>query len=299
MSQKIVATNKIPGKQVEDAVPFLSSWQQNWNGILVEQHQLPPGEHIVPPLSEHRLLLSLGHPLHIIQKRDGKKDERLLVPGDMIVAPAQQPSTCIWDEPLTILLICLQQTYLEQVAIQIEHSSSIQIEILNQFGVRDSQLEQIVLQLRAELLSHEPGKQLYVESLTNMLTIHLLRYYAGNTITHLLEDIPLSKRAFQHVLEYIHEHLQDDLSLDKLARIAQLSPFHFSRSFKQATGLTPHQYIVRQRLEQAKHLLLTTDTSIAEVAADAGFYDQGHLARHMRRYLGVTPKDIQDSKIIR
>ncbi len=303
MTQHIAQTNTTASsdtsKENVDLLPFLSSRQKNWNGILLEQQHLPSGEHIVPPIAEHTLLLSIGHPLHIVQQRDDKRDERLLVPGDIIVAPAQQLSICVWNTPLTVLQIRLQQPYLEQVAHQVELSSSTQIELLNQFGMQDTQIEQIVLQLREELLSHELGGHLYVESLTNMLVVHLLRHYAGKSIIRLLKEQTLSKKALQQAIEYIQDHLPGDLSLDELAQAAQLSPFHFSRSFKQATGLAPHQYVIRQRLEHAKQLLLTTSLSIAEVAATSGFYDQGHLARHMRRYFGISPKDIKESKNIR
>nr|WP_058998923.1 helix-turn-helix transcriptional regulator [Leptolyngbya sp. NIES-2104] len=69
-----------------------------------------------------------------------------------------------------------------------------------------------------------------------------------------------------------------------------MSPHHFSRLFKQSTGLSPHQYVIRCRVERAKQLLLKGEMTIAEVAATVGFYDQSHFAHYFRRLMGVTPK---------
>jgi AraC family transcriptional regulator len=69
-----------------------------------------------------------------------------------------------------------------------------------------------------------------------------------------------------------------------------LSPYHFSRQFKRSTGLSPHQYVVRKRVERAKELLINTDLTLYEVAISVGFVDQSHLAKHTKRLLGVSPK---------
>jgi AraC family transcriptional regulator len=83
--------------------------------------------------------------------------------------------------------------------------------------------------------------------------------------------------------------LDEDLSLTILADIACLSPYHFSRSFKQATGVGLHHYVMQRRLEQAKTLLRRTNQPLALIALEAGFADQSHLNSVFRREIGVTP----------
>lgn len=97
------------------------------------------------------------------------------------------------------------------------------------------------------------------------------------------------------VVDYINDYLDRELSLDELATIAQLSPYHFCRSFKGSTGLTPHQYVIRQRVERAKLLLKDGRMGIAEVAIACGFTHQSHLNRHFKRLTGVTPKNFSKS----
>ena len=91
------------------------------------------------------------------------------------------------------------------------------------------------------------------------------------------------------VCEYIDSHLQENLALEVLAKIAQLSVHHFARAFRQTLGIPPHNYIVQRRIEHAQQLLRNTDLPLSEIAIVAGFTDQSHLARHFRTITGVSP----------
>lgn len=102
----------------------------------------------------------------------------------------------------------------------------------------------------------------------------------------------LSKRDLKRVTDYLSDNLTADVSLDALAGVVCISPSHFCYLFKQSTGMSPHQYVIRQRVEKAKSLLLAGEMTIADVASSVGFSDQAHLTRHMRRILGATPKVI-------
>ena len=79
-------------------------------------------------------------------------------------------------------------------------------------------------------------------------------------------------------------------SAKELATSVQMSPHYFSRLFKETTGVTPHQYVVRCRIDRAKVLLKQRKLSIAEIAKEVGFVDQSHLHRYFKRLVGVTPK---------
>ena len=91
------------------------------------------------------------------------------------------------------------------------------------------------------------------------------------------------------ICEYIDLHLQENIALEVLAEIAQLSVHHFARAFRQSLGIPPHNYIVQRRVEHAQQLLRNTDLPLSEIAIEAGFTDQSHLARHFRTITGVSP----------
>lgn len=102
----------------------------------------------------------------------------------------------------------------------------------------------------------------------------------------------LATPTLRRIFDYINSHLEHDLTLAEIAREANLSPYHFTRLFKQTTGESLHQYVIRQRVEAAKRLLLDEQLPIAEVATKVGFADQSHLGRHLKRSFGVTPQTL-------
>jgi AraC-like DNA-binding protein len=95
--------------------------------------------------------------------------------------------------------------------------------------------------------------------------------------------------AMRRVREYVETHLSESMDLAELAAVAGLSVYHFARAFKQTAGVTPHHYLVRQRIERAQEMLARSELPLSEVALATGFSDQSHLARHFRQLVGMTP----------
>jgi AraC family transcriptional regulator len=152
--------------------------------------------------------------------------------------------------------------------------------------LRDPRIDHIGRALQAELEGPEPHGTLYADSLGLALAARLLQHYAPITPPRLGT---FSKRRLSAVIDYIHDNLALDLNLNELASIAGLSPSHFNRSFKEATNQPVHQFVIQRRVEYAMSLLANRKYSLTEVASLAGFSDQSHMARCMRRVVGVTP----------
>jgi AraC family transcriptional regulator len=135
--------------------------------------------------------------------------------------------------------------------------------------------------------------QLYVESLTQVLVIHLLRHYAKSIQIVTSENRSLTRTQLQQAIDYIHAHLNRDLPLTELASVVNISPNYFASLFKQAIGIAPHQYVIQQRVEHAKLMLSKTDLAIADIALQVGFSSQSHLTQQFKRFTGMTPKQIR------
>jgi AraC family transcriptional regulator len=151
-------------------------------------------------------------------------------------------------------------------------------------------LRAALLAVDAELTAGGAGGPLAAESLANVLVVHLIRHVLAPGRPERGRDGALPRGRLRAVVEYIEDHLDASPSLGQLAAVVRLSPYHFARQFKTATGLPPHQYVIMRRVERAKQLLQGGgDLPLAEVAACAGFWDQSQFSQHFKRLVGVTP----------
>ena len=112
-----------------------------------------------------------------------------------------------------------------------------------------------------------------------------------------LSNRGLSQGQLRLVRDFINDYLGNEIKLEELAALTHLSPSHFTKQFKRSTGLPPHQYLIQQRIERAKELLSNAVLTIAEVSQVVGFFDQSHLVRHFKYWVGVTPRDYRDSRL--
>ena len=141
-----------------------------------------------------------------------------------------------------------------------------------------------------ELSGGAAGGWLAAECLANILVVHLIRHVLAPRRPEHGRDGELPRGRLRAVLEYVEERLDAGPTLEQMAAVARLSPYHFARQFKAATGLPPHQYVIARRIERAKQLLQEGGgLTLAQVAAQAGFSNQSHFSHHFKRLVGVTP----------
>ncbi len=165
------------------------------------------------------------------------------------------------------------------------------VELVESFG-KDPLLWQLGLALRHELRQPDTApSQLFVESLINVASVHLLRNYGVRQFKPLQKEVgALSKPLLKQLVDYIEVNLKEDLSLAELSGLTQFSLFHLARSFKKATGLSIHRYILERRVERAKILLATTNLTLSDICAQVGFSNQSHFTTQFRRFVALTPK---------
>jgi AraC family transcriptional regulator len=272
--------------------PLWSSQAQGWENIVVEQFQHPSGEGRTHYSDEHTICLSLApRPVRFLQVKGGKTHTSLYGKGDISITPAEMSFFARWDGEDNYLQIRIASSFIQSVAREALEMNPDHLELLPEFRTRDPQIEAIGMLLLAELHQKNSGSRLYVESLANVLAVHLLRQYvATNPRRFSIYEGGLAERQLLQVLEYIHEHLNQDIKLADLAALLEMSQFHFSHQFKQAIGTTPYQYLLQQRIEQAKQLLKQTDQSIVDIAFLCGFNSHSHLSKQFRQLTGMTPK---------
>ncbi len=125
------------------------------------------------------------------------------------------------------------------------------------------------------------------------LAAHCLTYYS--TRKHILMEYEdgLSKYKLKQAIEYINEHFSENVSLAEISAELAMSQYYFCRLFKQSTGMTPHAYLIQQRVERSKQLLKQTEWTINNIAIECGFANPSHFAKCFRRYTGISPKQFR------
>lgn len=239
--------------------------------------------------SQQHLILINTHVLpdtYVEQVTEGYLQEAVMRIGDIIIVPAETMSSACWNKEHSYLALCLDPIVLEQQAKEMMRED---VELLPQFALPDALLRSLGIALKNELEVPNSEERLYIDSLVATLTAHLLRHYCAHKPIQII-NAGLPKTKLKQVLEYIQDHLNQELTLLELAAIAQVSPNYFATQFKQSTGLAPHQYVIKQRIEKAKELMIAGFGSLAEVAELVGFADQSHFTRHFKRLVGITPK---------
>jgi AraC family transcriptional regulator len=160
------------------------------------------------------------------------------------------------------------------------------------FGIEDSLIASSIRALVDEIRCPSEYGGLYADALSDSLVLHLLRA-DGSLAPRPARRTGLSPRALRIVRDRIDAGLAEDLSLDDLAGAVGLSRCHFARSFKQATGTSPHQFLTLRRIEKAKALLESRNLPLAMIALDVGFSSQSRFCESFRRITGITPRQYQ------
>jgi AraC family transcriptional regulator len=194
-----------------------------------------------------------------------------------------------WHSEVRALIVALRVTLLDSAA----ESLGLRSSILAPATGRDSAARHLILALRDEVESGGAGGLLFADSIGMALAVHVLRRYAA-AIAVRGGDGRLSTPQLRAALDFIAAHLADNPSLAEVSAATALSPYHFARRFKASLGVSPHQFMLRARVERAKTLLADRRHSLVEIGLATGFANQSHFTTAFRRLVGVTPKRYRD-----
>ena len=274
--------------------PQLTSLAAGWNGVYFGYDYIPPGEAPEVVAKQHCIAIfsELAAPACVERSLDGCFRYDRVAQGDMVVVPANVGCRSRWTDPSGVIFWGIDSALFAQVAYEVVDPD--RVELLPHFAKPDPLIYQMGLSLKAALERDGLASRLYGETMTNALMVHLLQHYSAQRPSF-REYGGLPQHQLRQVTDYIQDHLDRDLSLQELAAIVSMSSHYFLQLFKQSTGITPHQFVIRCRVERAKELLLRGTVSIAEVARLVGFVDQSHLHRHFKRLLGITPKMLRQN----
>ena len=142
-----------------------------------------------------------------------------------------------------------------------------------------------------ELAPNDGSNRPFLDDLIHLLLFQILRSHSNVGLSFVRGRHAIAPFRLRQAIDFMIQHLEEPIGLAQIAAIAGISPFHFSRTFRAATGKSPHAYLIEQRIEKATLLMRKCDATLAVIARDTGFSDAGHFSRTFRKLKGCTPRE--------
>ncbi len=218
-----------------------------------------------------------------------RKEERSFGVRDLCVIGARCPHALRWSQAGNVAIIRVTRHILGEYPTA--PTNTIEVHDFATLAKGDIALWGIATALRDVTTTPAKHPTPYLNALGVLLAAHVFnaphrngrRPTGGNT---------LSPIQLKLVADYVEAHLSENFPVEKIAALVGLSTCHFIRKFKSTTGLSPHKFVIRARVERAHDYLRTGNFRVADAALEVGFCDQSHLDRYFRRYYGFAPSEL-------
>ena len=266
-----------------------SSSGLGWERLYLSAQAEEPYRAAFEPAATHLLILHLSGPVTVRRGRGAVTRSRTVPAGGFFLQPAGRTLSVELGGKLDTI-----HAYLTDDALR-DANDGRPVELSEELGATDPLAEQLLLSLDGAVRSWEPTARTYTDQLTSMLAAQLVRRHRAGAAAPTPAPCGLSERQLAAVRDLMEARLAEPLPIADLAEAASLSGSQFTRQFRVSTGQSPHQFLLKLRLERACRLLRSGSTPIAEVAVECGFSHQEHLTRVMRARLGTTPAALRRS----
>ena len=250
---------------------------------------VPAGDAESPLDTAAMIDMHLGAPVAADVRLDSRSRRVLQTHGSFNVLPAGVTGRWHMAGPVEALILRLPTPLLEDTAEAMGLPSGAAT-LSPAVYLRDPQIERISWVLQAEHDDGYASGRLFVDGLANALAARLLALQSHATPATPRGGLPAWR--LRRVTDYIEAHLDRALSLAELAEVAGFSVSHFKSLFKQSLGAPVHRYVLERRVARAALRLREGTQSLADIALESGFSHQSHMARSIRRVLGVSPSQL-------
>jgi len=302
------SSRKTPERTTAEAFPrylggevLADSATLKWPGLFVRRYRFPRvvDGFLVPATSEPLITCQLDGSAEF-QERDigGTWIPRQVRRGDIFVTGSKTPYELRWRSPLgaeiDVIHIHLGVDQCLAAFEMVYPDKANAVEVTDFFG-RDETLAHLSFACAEMLSARTADNAKRVAGLA-----HLLAIYVAEKYTNVASQRPVYRGGLpivrlRKIEDYVHAHVSECISIDSLAELAELSAFHFSRVFKQATGITPLQFVTRERMLQAQQLIRETSRSLIEIALEVGYTSPSHFAQVFRRTVGMAPTQFRNA----
>jgi AraC family transcriptional regulator len=264
--------------------------------VILEKHSTPQSaQYGEREQTTHTLFLHEGEPSRAAWRVGGHRFNAWVRPGHLWIVPRSIPHTCSFQGPHGGVLLSIGNSQLEHHIGPLMRGG--QIELAPVFNLEDGQLEHLLRALVAVAQDGSRTDTLMGELLVNAACTRLAKRYAVSKLNAVPRRGGLPEARLKRVLEYIDANLGKNITLSELAGVVNMSLYYFAVLFRQSTGLSPHRYVLNQRVERAKELLRDQKLSVLDVSINVGFEHQNNFARAFRRVIGVSPTQFRRDRL--
>jgi AraC family transcriptional regulator len=272
-----------------------------WPGLFVRRYLFPRvvDGFLVPATVEPSVCCHLSGSAEF-QERDigGPWVPRRVQRGDIFVTASKTPYELRWRSPkgaeIDIIHIHLGLDRCLAAFAMVYQDKADAVEVTDFFG-RDETLAHLSFACAEMLSVRTLGNSKAINAFGHFLAIYIAENYTNVALQRPDHRGGLPIGRLRQIEDYVCAHLAESISIEMLAKLADLSPFHFSRVFKQATGITPLQFVIRERMLQARRLIRETSRSLIEIALEVGYTNPSHFAQVFRQTVGMAPRQFRNA----
>lgn len=278
----------VPGKITLDSI------NTDWKNIAIRGYEYTHLDVHIPAIRDYLIVNYKKNTAEMRRKDSGPWDSKVIQPGHVSLLTCGEEARWAWNDNIAVTHVYISHDSLTSMTNQVFDYDLASIRIKDQTGIEDKVLSALTSLLELELAQGGVGGNLYIESIQNQISLHLLRHYAQldfNEKHCRAGFIPFQRRL---LLEFINAHIGKKITLDNLASLIHMSVPHFMRKFKVDFGTSPAAYIMNVRIQFAKHLLISKkEIPLKMIASESGFSDQSHMTRVFQKSFGKTPMQIR------
>lgn len=264
--------------------------------LSLEFFEAEPGEMPHEVFEQHHILINLKEEPHRVENWRGDAHRDFTFhQNEIIVTPAGIRSGWKWHAQSKVIVITLEPDKLEKFAkteLDILLTEK-QLKDIPQFVDQDITQAGVMLK---DALESDLGSDVMLESFARVFLTKLIQKYGIEREDDLAFSKSFTSAHYKNVMNLVSKNFGNNITLEDMASEAAISPYHFSRLFKQTIGLSPHKFLMAYRIEQSQKMLLDKDKPMIEIAHLCGFSDQAHFSRVFKQIQGVTPKKWRDSQ---
>jgi AraC family transcriptional regulator len=272
-----------------------------WKELFARRYRFPNvvDRFLVPATPEPLISCTIAGSAEFREREIGEAWlNRQIGPGHIFVTRSKTPyevcHTSLVGEELEVVQIHIAVDRFLAALEAAYPGKTEEVEVMDYSG-RDEALAHLCFACAEMLAARTPGKCRRIADLAQLLASYLVEKYiaAAAEKPDFHSGLPIWR--LRKVEDYVREQLAEEISTETLAELVELSPFHFSRVFKQATGMSPLQFVTRERISRAQQLIRETSRSLIEVALEVGYTSPSHFAKVFRRMTGVTPTEFRST----